>query len=317
MQPQFTFTQDSTQLIEPGYCHCGCGGKTKIAKMNDARDGTIKGEPRRFISGHNGRKYPTPEPPNPSGLCLCGCGQPAPISPTTCASKGYVKGQPLRFVQGHYGRVQPSQAPWVEMFGLLQPYGKCQCGCGQDAPIAKTIRKHQGIKQGQPTRFIFGHGGRVQEPPPRLPIERFWDYVVRGDSPDDCWGWSGSVEKDGYALLSVRGLGNRAYRMSFILHYGPIPKGMCVCHHCDNPACTNPRHLFLGTTQDNTADMVAKRRHLFGELHNKAKLADADIPRIRELRASGLTQQAISDQYGVSQSAISSILLGKTWAHVP
>ncbi len=249
------------------------------------------------------------------GLCQCGCGKIAPISDRTRPKLGYIKGRPYRFIRNHHTRVQPSQAPWIIMYGLLQPYGKCQCGCGQDAPIAKTIRKHVGIKQGQPARFLPGHIRHLQPDPPRQPIEKFWDFAIRG-APDECWGWSGSVDSDGYALFSVRGMGSRANRISYVIHNGPIPKGILVCHKCDNPECTNPDHLFLGTTQDNTADMVAKRRHRFGELHNKAKLTDIDISRIRELRANGLSQQAIANQYGVSQTTISRILLGKGWTHI-
>jgi hypothetical protein len=202
------------------------------------------------------------------------------------------------------------------MYGLLQPYGKCQCGCGEDAPIATSIRKDKGIRQGQPCRFIFGHGGRVQDHPSRPVEERFWERVDRGDGTG-CWDWKGPFSKEGYALLATRRFGNRAARISYILHFGPIPRGMYVCHHCDNRRCVRPDHLFLGTTQDNTADMVAKRRHRYGVLHNKAKLTEADIPTIRALRAGGLSQQKIADRYGVSQTTISSILLGKTWFHVP
>lgn len=249
------------------------------------------------------------------GFCQCGCGQKTSLSPRTRLQHGKAKGQPIRFVFNHHTRVQPSQAPWVEMYGLLQPYGKCQCGCGQDAPLAKATRRSIGIKQGQPTRFIHAHGGRVQEPPPRLPIERFWNYVIRG-SQDDCWGWSGGVDREGYALLAVRGLGNRACRMSYILHYGSIPKGMYVCHHCDNPVCTRPDHLFLGAPADNAADMRAKQRHAHGVRHWKHKLTEANVIHIRELRANGLTQKAIAEQFGVNQVTISRILNGKNWSHV-
>lgn len=252
----------------------------------------------------------------PYGLCQCGCGQRVNIARSTDLRFGYYKGQPYRFINNHQTRVQPAQAPWVTMYGLLQPYGKCQCGCGQDAPIAKCIRKTIGIKQGQPTRFVPGHIRHLQPDPPRQPIENFWDYTIR-DGPDDCWRWNGSVDSAGYALFSVRGLGNRACRISYILHYGPIPKGMLVCHHCDNPECTRPDHLFLGTPKDNVDDMVAKGRQAYGERHWKSKLTESDIIEIRELRVQGMTQIAISRRYGVSQANISRILLGKNWSHVP
>lgn len=250
------------------------------------------------------------------GLCQCGCGNDAPISYRTHRRYGYRIGHPGRFIRNHHTRVQPSQAPWVDMYGLLQPYGLCQCGCGGDAPIAKCTRKPKGILQGQPVRFIHAHGGRVQDHPARPVEDRFWERVQKGKTPDDCWRWHGKFDREGYAVLATKNHGNRAYRISYILHHGPIPKGMLVCHHCDNPACTNPAHLFLGTTQDNTADMVAKRRHQYGARHWKSKLIETDIPKIHELRAHGFSQQFIADIFGVNQTTISRILLGKGWTHI-
>jgi hypothetical protein len=76
-----------------------------------------------------------------------------------------------------------------------------------------------------------------------------------------CWGWAGSKTRQGYGVLFSKGKMIYAHRLSWIIRFGPIPKGMLICHHCDNPECSNPEHLFLGTQSDNLLDMHKKWRH--------------------------------------------------------
>lgn len=96
--------------------------------------------------------------------------------------------------------------------------------------------------------------------------ERFFEKVVRGDG---CWIWTASTHHQwGYGHINVSGRSRAAHRVSWELHFGPIPDGMLVCHRCDNPPCVNPRHLFLGTNADNAADRDAKGRAVHA---NKAK----------------------------------------------
>ena len=149
-------------------------------------------------------------------------------------------------------------------------------------------------------------------------VDRFWKYVSKGDS---CWEWSGPITQYGYGRLNYCKKEKLAHRFSWEIHCGPIPKknvvrGIFVCHHCDNRKCVNPKHLFLGTIQDNGADMVNKKRNPFGTKHGMSKLTPEKVRMIRNLYARGMSQTKIGSLVGISQTNASCILTGKTWGHI-
>ena len=107
-----------------------------------------------------------------------------------------------------------------------------------------------------------------------------------------------------------------AHRVSFELHFGPIPAGMCVCHRCDRTLCVRPDHLFLGTHADNARDRNWKRRHAFGHRNGKVKTTVSQVQEIRRLRSDGLTMPEISRLVGTTVAVVDSVVRGRTWKWV-
>jgi hypothetical protein len=139
---------------------------------------------------------------------------------------------------------------------------------------------------------------------------RFWSYIKKGP---DCWIWTGTIEKDGYGVIQNEGRQIRAQRLSYELHHGPIPKGKHVLHRCDNRACVNPEHLFVGTNLDNIADKVAKGRQACGPHSARNKLSEKDIVNIRTMSRKGATQTSIAKKYNVRPVTVRNIVKRKTW----
>jgi hypothetical protein len=138
---------------------------------------------------------------------------------------------------------------------------------------------------------------------PRSIDERFWGRVQKTEG---CWIWIGYLDKAGYGRIQ-RGKRNlAAHRLSFELHFGSIPDGLCVCHRCDNPACVHPDHLFLGTHQDNMEDSRKKGR-------KAKKLTLLRVRLMRDLRAQGASLKSLARKFNVSGVTVSTTASGKNW----
>ena len=143
--------------------------------------------------------------------------------------------------------------------------------------------------------------------------QQFWSKVDR-KSKEQCWEWTGAKNNAGYGNMKVNGKYVNSHRVSYELNNKKkIKEGLFICHHCDNPSCVNPNHLFSGTPLENDADKVKKRRHVFGMKHPRAKLVDQDIIKIK---SSSGPHKYIADEYGVSRRLIGMIKQGSIWKHI-
>lgn len=156
-------------------------------------------------------------------------------------------------------------------------------------------------------------------------LARFWPKVDRSGGPDACWRWRAGIQPIGYGIFWVRsGRGAKggtmwlAHRVAWaIAHDGQDPGAMDVCHTCDNRACCNPAHLFLGTAADNMRDCKAKGRNQRGEAHRSAKLTIADVVAERAAYAAGESFHGIARRRGMDSQSIRRMIIGEHWAHVP
>ena len=148
--------------------------------------------------------------------------------------------------------------------------------------------------------------------------ERFWSKVKKTKS---CWLWTASKYGNGYGHIRAGAPVRKhllAHRVSWEIHNGPVPAGMCVCHKCDIRDCVNPRHLFLASQQENIIDAARKGRlkshgQHKGELNGSAKLTAVDVAKIRSL---SIPQIEIARLFGINQTHVSRIKARQNWRHV-
>lgn len=161
-------------------------------------------------------------------------------------------------------------------------------------------------------------------------------HTDRSGGPDACWPWlMSTISGFGVTPEQQRGYGQfggsgkktgrwnvLAHRASFMVFIGAhIGADVCVLHRCDNPICTNPKHLFLGDRNDNCQDKMQKGRHNYrthhGTDHGNAKMTDDIVREMRELYATKrASQNQLSVRFGLSQASVWAILHRKTWKHV-
>lgn len=184
---------------------------------------------------------------------------------------------------------------------------RCACGCGREV---------QPKTPGRAAVYVHGHNPTSH---PTAPLaERFWNRVEIC-APDECWPWTGAHGRDGRGRVWLDGRNIPAPRAALILAGVQYRAGAFACHHCDNPPCVNPSHLYFGTPGDNVRDMDDRGRRvkhgalpsMAGELNHHAKLSDSDVTAIRRAFTGRRGEQsALARQYGVTPQLIHLIVRG-------
>lgn len=148
-------------------------------------------------------------------------------------------------------------------------------------------------------------------------IQRFWAKILIDETDFACWNWQAGKVPFGYGMMWFGGKDQNSHRVAWQIAFGLIPKGMHVCHHCDNPSCCNPNHLFLGTPKQNMNDRDGKQRGPIGEKQGRSKLKPPDVLSIRSLYATGkCSQPALASQFSIDQAQVWRIIHRKTWKHI-
>ena len=137
--------------------------------------------------------------------------------------------------------------------------------------------------------------------------DRFEEKIEKDPNHIDCcWVWSASLHPEGYGRFGLDGKTQKAHRVSYEIYKGSIPDGYCVCHTCDNPACVNPNHLFLGTVAENNADKTEKGRAA-------KKLSAIEVRKIRAALKIGCSLNTLANMFEVSRAMIVKIKHGRSW----
>ena len=173
---------------------------------------------------------------------------------------------------------------------------KAECyadNCTNDVWANGLCRKHE------QRMYRYGRLHTIQEHASGMEPEDILSRYTK-KTASGCVEWERSVSSHGYGSIYVDGKKVLAHRVAWMCSNGPIPKGLCVLHKCDNPLCVNPEHLFLGTRDDNMKDTAHKSRGRGG----RKSLTPSQV---REIRASDAPTASLAKHYGVAAGTISNV----------
>ena len=195
----------------------------------------------------------------------------------------------------------------LKLGGIMEQHARNMSAPGIILPKVKdNMLKHYGWDVGRDPTVIHA-------------IVRYFEFVKESG---DCLVWSGSTDEKGYGMFWLDGKSNRAHRVMYFFLFGDWPEDKLL-HSCDNPPCVAPWHLSPGTHADNMTDMKNKGRGRTspgreGEGNPAAKLTEDDVRNIRARYSSGtgVVQQDLATEYGISRSHVSLIVNRRLWGHV-
>lgn len=146
----------------------------------------------------------------------------------------------------------------------------------------------------------------------RETLEQRFHRKAIDNGPDECWGWRGGKTVMGYGNIHTPGTKQRrnAHRVSYEIHYGPIPDGAHICHTCDNPICTNPNHLYVGDAHTNGADKRERGRA------NPRKLTRPEVLELRRLYSEGTSADELGEIFSVHPYTAYRAAVGVTWKDI-
>lgn len=147
---------------------------------------------------------------------------------------------------------------------------------------------------------------------PQRTADKFFQNT---EKTEYCWIWRGKTLPKGYGTFVLNSVIILAHRFSYFYHFGVLPNDLLVCHHCDNPCCVNPKHLFLGTQADNLRDMAKKNRRK-GEKHYNAKLNNQKVLDIRLRFTNGEAAKNLAKEFDIKQTYFYDIINRKVWSHI-
>lgn len=208
----------------------------------------------------------------------------------------------------HYDRWQRTGDP----INTLIKYGCSVAECKGKHVAKGFCEKHhlRNVKYGDPLIMPYKFNNKEY-----ASIEDAFLDKFNKISFDECWMWNGPKNGLGYGHLTFGGKIYLAHRFSYQHFIGEIPEKMFVCHHCDNPSCVNPKHLFIGTPNDNVQDKMQKKRHkvLSGSKQPISKLNEHQVSEIRSRLINGEKGSRLAKEFNVSVMTISNIKLNKSW----